>query len=758
MPSARLPFPTRPRFATAYRPSLGRLAIRPRRQWQAGLAFVWVASGILGAQTTFLGTWTEWAVPRITGTSYSVYVQPDPSPNYVFEYRPILVTDLLGNKFTQLHWLVWPIISPGQAGGTFSDTHWSNPKVWSDGLPDLNANVYFLESKSVALPPATSTSETPATARSLAIFATAQDPSGNYTAQTVTLSGGLLSLTPMALGESLRVGVSAAEAKARTSTLVLSGSTLTSSGIAMIGVGAPVGGGGTLTGILRLDNGAQWFHPAGLIEVGGGTGGGQLYLADGLLAGSILPGTAADPRVVVRPGSQLTIRESGSARLTELIVDSFNGYSTGDFSQGLYMLGTLTTAKLVLGQTTGSQAFFESWATTSDIGETFINHGSRLELVDTPAIAILLEILHGSVTVRDKSFLTLGNPAVANDTTQRLRMAANPNTITFLSVSGNDGDPANVQVHGAALLGIAGAATVSITEGATLDVRGKTSLGYADSTVAGSGTLRVTGSGSIFRTQHLEVGYSYFDSYSFNPYPSPTGSLTVDAGSTVEITGRSESYIFGGGTLTYNYAGEFTLGKNGTLTFSHDTSTLQYTDPSNGGVLNSQARLVNYGRIQGGGTAGSVAEIDFSRAGGGILTNHGIIAPGSSAGWLTINGDLTLEATSTLLLELGGTARGSGYDALTVTGALSAGGTLTVSLINGYSPSSGASFDLLDFGSLSGTFAAVSLPPGYAWNTDALHTTGVISLGAVPEPSTYALGAGLGALGIALIRRRPRDR
>ena len=63
-------------------------------------------------------------------------------------------------------------------------------------------------------------------------------------------------------------------------------------------------------------------------------------------------------------------------------------------------------------------------------------------------------------------------------------------------------------------------------------------------------------------------------------------------------------------------------------------------------------------------------------------------------------------------------------------GALSVGGTLNVSLINGFSPAAGQSFDILNWGSLSGTFAALSLPvlPGRAWNTSQLYTTGVLSV------------------------------
>ena len=70
-----------------------------------------------------------------------------------------------------------------------------------------------------------------------------------------------------------------------------------------------------------------------------------------------------------------------------------------------------------------------------------------------------------------------------------------------------------------------------------------------------------------------------------------------------------------------------------------------------------------------------------------------------------------------------------------VAGAPSSGGTLKVDLTNlgngVFAPSAGSSFDLLDWGSLSGTFCTIQLPTlsgGLQWNTSQLYTTGVISV------------------------------
>jgi hypothetical protein len=57
------------------------------------------------------------------------------------------------------------------------------------------------------------------------------------------------------------------------------------------------------------------------------------------------------------------------------------------------------------------------------------------------------------------------------------------------------------------------------------------------------------------------------------------------------------------------------------------------------------------------------------------------------------------------------------------------GGTLDVTLAAGFTPTIGQSFDLFDWVTRSGSFAAINLPAigGIGWNTSQLYTTGVIS-------------------------------
>ena len=114
----------------------------------------------------------------------------------------------------------------------------------------------------------------------------------------------------------------------------------------------------------------------------------------------------------------------------------------------------------------------------------------------------------------------------------------------------------------------------------------------------------------------------------------------------------------------------------------------------------------------------------------------GIYAPGNSPGIVTaaaVNFDHTSvnSGAPVLQIELAGTAPGTQYDQLHVTGQLSLGGTLQVSLLNAFAPAAGNTFDILDWGTLSGTFAALHLPTltdSLSWNTSQLYTSGVLSV------------------------------
>jgi hypothetical protein len=93
-----------------------------------------------------------------------------------------------------------------------------------------------------------------------------------------------------------------------------------------------------------------------------------------------------------------------------------------------------------------------------------------------------------------------------------------------------------------------------------------------------------------------------------------------------------------------------------------------------------------------------------------------------------------------LVMEIGGITPGTGHDQISVTGDLALDGALEVSILLGFTPTAGQSFNILDwFGTRSGTFSSLSLPTlaGLAWNTSQLYTDGIISVAAAGVPGDY---------------------
>src|SRR5690606_37904026 len=100
------------------------------------------------------------------------------------------------------------------------------------------------------------------------------------------------------------------------------------------------------------------------------------------------------------------------------------------------------------------------------------------------------------------------------------------------------------------------------------------------------------------------------------------------------------------------------------------------------------------GILKGTGTAGVL-----------VVNTGGTLAPGLSPGCLN-SGNLTLAGT--FEVEIGGTTACTQYDQQKVTGAVNlTGGTLNTSLVNGFTPTAGNTFTIIDNDSndaVTGTF------------------------------------------------------
>ena len=173
-------------------------------------------------------------------------------------------------------------------------------------------------------------------------------------------------------------------------------------------------------------------------------------------------------------------------------------------------------------------------------------------------------------------------------------------------------------------------------------------------------------------------------------------------------------------------------------TGSASTSTVSL----NGGTAQVDGNLTASTSLSATGTG------TFSGAGTitGNVSSSGITQAGNipNPGILTINGagagTYTQASTGSYDVVIGGLTPGTQYSQLNATGAANLSGTLNVTLINSFVPSSGNQFTILTGGTLAGQFLTTNLPtlpPNLIWAVNYTSTSVVLS---VTSPvSTYTL-------------------
>jgi hypothetical protein len=231
-----------------------------------------------------------------------------------------------------------------------------------------------------------------------------------------------------------------------------------------------------------------------------------------------------------------------------------------------------------------------------------------------------------------------------------------------------------------------------------------------------------------------------------------TGSLN-NANPTSQIDARNAVLQLSGG-----------LENHGSLNFSFGTSdvfgvvTNSPADPmamTPGGqiIISGNSNVTFYDPVVHKGDAfristGSTVVFFGLVSGNGAFTGSGAkffeggYSPGSSPASVSLDGPVTFGGTNTLKIELGGITVGAQYDKVNVAGQLSVAGTLNVSLINGFKPATGSSFDILDWSTLNGTFGTLQLPDlggRILWDTSHLYDSGALG-GTISVQNTLYAG------------------
>ena len=163
----------------------------------------------------------------------------------------------------------------------------------------------------------------------------------------------------------------------------------------------------------------------------------------------------------------------------------------------------------------------------------------------------------------------------------------------------------------------------------------------------------------------------------------------------------------------------------GTANFHDDVANGGQIQVSKAGTLTSTA--VFFGTLSGNGVVGE-----------GNVFAEGDVRPGFSPGVMRFGGGLSLGPFSTLKVEVGGTNPGAQFDQVNVVDHATLGGTLDVSLINGFTPAlPGESFAIMNYASLTGTFdTIVGQPsaslPGLFWTVAYTPNQAILTTAGIP--------------------------
>jgi autotransporter-associated beta strand protein len=298
-----------------------------------------------------------------------------------------------------------------------------------------------------------------------------------------------------------------------------------------------------------------------------------------------------------------------------------------------------------------------------------------------------------------------------------------------LFFSGGNAGNSTINVNGGAVSG-AGGAQVHFGSGANAG----TATVIAASGVAGAaGGVINLGGGTIASNARFTVGAGGFVVL---PSGGPIEVGSIEGAGTIQL-GHNElragalntSTTLSGPIIGFATNPRLTKIGTGTLTLT-GTNTYIGLTKVDGGTLVINGSNTGPVEVTSGATLKGIGTI-----GGTVTVNSGAtFAPGNagtSPNAITVGG-LTMTTGGILDFELSA----STYDRIITSGSVALAGILNVSLVGGFTPSAGSTFNLFDWGSVAGSFNTLNLaalPGGLSWNTSQLYTTGILSVAAAPS-------------------------
>lgn len=546
----------------------------------------------------------------------------------------------------------------------------------------------------------------------------------------------------------------------------------------------------TLTGAMSLRvDGLLTQSSSGTLSLAGG----QLQVGSANLSG----------RVSVGMGSTLTattqLSNVGSLQLTGGTLSGagqlfntteLNGFGRIDGTGGFINTGLLTQSggDLVLANTgdnenSGSWNLLAGRQLALELSDTYLTNNGQINLNGGAVVGsgLLLNASQGVISGSGRIgtiFFNQGSLVVDSGRTQIDNSFSNRGQIL---VGGNSASLAGGQIGNHGLIQGLGKITSDISnidpiavieaQGGTLTLAGRIVSPNGGTLIAGSGAKLLISQGLASNAGQIQLSGGTLDN---------NGKVMVnEAGASINGFGTLRS-----GTLT----------NKGQIFLSGGTSTLRADIVAGAGsqiILSGLSNSTFYGKVEldagaelrvtEGSVATFAAEVKQRDGadvnGAGKMFFEGGLSVGNSPGFGYIQGTVTFSSSNTYTAEIGGIhacALGTcavgaplvndSFDKLEIGGNFTMGGKLVLTSWNGFVAQAGQSFDLLDWGTLSGTgsgtFKSIDasgfmLAAGTQLDYSQLYTSGTVSVTAVPEPASYAmLLAGLAGLGWQSRRQR----
>jgi len=208
-----------------------------------------------------------------------------------------------------------------------------------------------------------------------------------------------------------------------------------------------------------------------------------------------------------------------------------------------------------------------------------------------------------------------------------------------------------------------------------------------------------------------------------------SGSLQLQGGRVdvgTNLTNAATGNIMGRGTLAVGTV----LTNQGDLALSNGQTDI-FGDVNNtaGGrvIVSGNADVTFWGdvtdtgslfNVSTGSSATFFGTAGFGISGGGDVYFEADVTPGSSPGLETFGGDVHFGVLATLEVEIGGTTPGSEFDVLDIAALADLGGALEVTLLGGFSPAIGDTFEIITAANVVDTFDMENFPDlgGLLWD------------------------------------------